>query len=210
MKRTKDHGVTYFSLGFRSRDHEFVSKQWYTLLWDLTYHDHVQFNVNEGHRTMARQQQLVNELGLWSPSNPHGAAKPSPNAPHIKTGHPNHAIDFDNAQGVINAAQHRGVTLARTVSTESWHLEPNPDQLARYYKKNWARVNRERLKLVAKNAAKRIVKKSPPVTHASNEVVDFIAALLHDRRRPYRHGQRQVDSRGYDDLARDLTQAASC
>jgi hypothetical protein len=137
-------GVKYIKLNFNSRDHEKVSRQWFCLLWDIAHHDHVDFNVNEGHRTMARQQELVNEQGLWSPSNPHGAAAPSSHAPHIKTGHPDHAIDFDNSQGVINAAQKRGVTLSRTVSTESWHLEPNADQLFNYWKKNWTRVRRER------------------------------------------------------------------
>lgn len=186
MKSVKDHGVTYFELGFRSRDHEYVSRQWFALLWDITYHDHVNFNVNEGHRTMARQQQLVNELGLYDPvHNPHGAARPSATAPHIKTGHPNHALDLDNVQDVINAAQKRGVTLSRTVSTESWHVEPNPDQLARYYKKNWARVNRERLKQAATHVVKHVIRRPPPVAHASNALVDFVAAWEGERLTAY-------------------------
>lgn len=182
MKTAKIHGVTYFELEFSSRDHEMASRQWFTLLWDLNHHDHVNFNVNEAHRTMARQQQLVNELGLYDPvHNPHGAAKPSPNAPHIKEGHPNHAIDFDNAQGVINAAQKRGVTLARTVSTESWHLEPNAQQLAAYYKKNWARVNRERL-------GKKIVHivKPKPIKRVSNALVGMLASWEGERLTAYR------------------------
>lgn len=136
--------VHYKTLGFASRDHEKVSRQWYVLLHDIYYGHNgpalKNFNVNEGHRTMARQAELVREQGLYSASNPHGAAAPSATAPHIKTGHPDHAIDFDNAEGVRLAAAHRGVTLTRTVSTESWHLEPNPAQLARYYNANKARV----------------------------------------------------------------------
>jgi hypothetical protein len=42
----------------------------------------VHFELDSGRRTMAEQWQLVREKGLWSPRNPHGAAKPVPWAPH--------------------------------------------------------------------------------------------------------------------------------
>jgi lysozyme len=174
-------GVKYIKLNFNSRDHEKVSRQWFSLLWDIAHHDHVDYNVNEGHRTMARQQELVNEQGLWSPSNPHGAAAPSSHAPHIKTGHPDHAIDFDNAQGVINAAQKRGVTLSRTVSTESWHLEPNATQLFNYWKKNWTRVRRERAGKVIKHPIKHILPK-----RSSNKLLEFIVRVEGERLEAYR------------------------
>lgn len=165
-------GVKYIELKFNSRDHERVSRQWFVLLWDLSHHDHVHFNVNEGHRTMARQQELVNEQGVWSSSNPHGAALPSDHAPHIKTGHPNHAIDFDNSEGVIRAARKRGVTLLRTVSTESWHVEPDAAELFRYYKKHHRRVWRESTKHKVVHKVKKTLKIP---THASDKLVDFLA-----------------------------------
>lgn len=172
----------YRKLTFRSRDHEMVSSEWFVLLWDIAHHDHVPFNVNEGHRTMARQAELERELGRYDPiHNPHGAAAPSDHAPHIKTGHPDHAIDFDNAAGVDAAAHKRGVELLNTVSTESWHLEPNPAQLHTYYKKNYKRVYRE----MAGKKVVHIIKLKPP-TRASQKLVDFVAFFEGERLKAYR------------------------
>lgn len=131
--------VKYRKLYFNSRDHEMVSEQWFTLLYNL-HRAHVHFNVNEGHRTKGRQQELIDEKGLWSPSNPRGAAAVSDNAPHIRTGRHDHAIDFDGADAVIRAAGRRGVTVRRTISTEPWHLEADASELAEYHKKKAAGV----------------------------------------------------------------------
>lgn len=133
--------VTYLRLPAAiSRDREIVSRQWYVLLHDLHYTDGIDFNVNEGKRTMARQAELVRLQGVWSPANPHGAAVPSATAPHIREGRPDHANDFDNSERVRVGAARRGVTLTRTVPTEDWHLEADPAALARYYRANRARV----------------------------------------------------------------------
>jgi lysozyme len=174
----------YRKLTFNSRDHEMVSSEWFVLLWDIAKHDHVPFNVNEGHRTMARQQQLVNELGLYNRrTNPHGAAAPSDHAPHIKTGHPDHAIDFDNAAGVDAAAHKRGVELLNTVSTESWHLEPNPAQLHAYYKKNHKRVYAE----MAGKKIVQIVKPPHPATkRTSDELIAMVAFFEGERLKAYK------------------------
>jgi lysozyme len=179
-------GVKYHKLNFNSRDHEEVSGEWFVLLWDIAHHDHVAFNVNEGHRTMARQQQLVNELGLYDPvHNPHGAAAPSNHAPHIKTGHPDHAIDFDNAAAVDAAAHKRGVELLNTVSTESWHLEPNPAQLYAYWKKNHKRVFAEALGKKVQHVTVHVVK-PPPKRAASDALLDFLAAWEGERLTAYK------------------------
>ena len=45
----------------------------------------VQFRLNSGRRTMAEQRALVKAKGLWSSSNPHGAARPMPWAPPVTT-----------------------------------------------------------------------------------------------------------------------------
>lgn len=108
---------------YRPIDGEQVSEQWWVILNHLRTVMGVAFNVNEGHRTWARQEELVREKGLWSPSNMHGAAAPSANAPHIRTGRIDHAIDFNNSQGVINALGRLGVSARRTVPGEEWHLE---------------------------------------------------------------------------------------
>lgn len=116
-------------------DNEEVSELWWPLLKDLREVDHVDFTVNEGRRTMARQNELFAQNmqfvgGRWQPKPGHAlTAFPSATAPHIRTGRPDHAIDFRNAQGVIDGAMRRGVTLRRTVLNpdgsvrEEWHLE---------------------------------------------------------------------------------------
>jgi hypothetical protein len=126
-----------------SRDRERVSREWYGLLVDLA-HAGVHFNVNEGHRTMARQAQLVRQKGVWSSSNPVGAAWPSPFAPHIRTGRASHAIDADNAVGVVVAAAHRGVHLYRPIATEPWHIDPNAKSLRRYARRRRVRILKAR------------------------------------------------------------------
>lgn len=173
----------YRKLTFNSRDHEKVSSEWFVLLWDLAHKDKVSFNVNEGHRTMARQAELVRELGLFnSQTNPHGAAAPSAHAPHIKSGHPDHAIDFDNASDVISAAHKRGVELIRTVSTESWHLEPNPAQLHAYWKKNYKRVYAAAAGKKIKHTVTAPVK---PVRRTSDALIDMLASWEGERLTAY-------------------------
>lgn len=181
-------GVKYHKLNFNSRDHEEVSGEWFVLLWDIAHHDHVAFNVNEGHRTMARQQQLVNELGLYnSQTNPHGAAAPSDHAPHIKTGHPDHAIDFDNAAGVDAAAHKRGVELLNTVSTESWHLEPNPAQLYAYWKKNHKRVFAEAAgKKIVHAVAPVVAPHKAPPKRTSDKLIAMLASFEGERLTAYK------------------------
>lgn len=111
-----------------SRDRERVSDQWYWVLMELRkrgYH----FNVNEGHRTMARQWELYRTLGPYNGSS--GAAYPSPSAPHIRVGRFDHAIDFDGADTVITGLRKLGVAASKPVAGESWHVEVNADELAR-------------------------------------------------------------------------------
>lgn len=121
-----------------SRDREHVSIQWAAVLADM-HAAGVSFNVNEGHRTFARQAQLVRQKGVWSPSNPYGAARPSNSAPHIKTGSIAHAIDFSNDPAVFSWLSRHGLHPARTVSTESWHIECPAYALEAYYRKRSAR-----------------------------------------------------------------------
>jgi hypothetical protein len=129
--------VTYVPI-----DGEEVSGAWIGLLRDLRNVDGIRFNVNEGHRTFARQRELIAQKGPWSPSNPTGAAAATDNAPHIWTGRADHAIDFENVAGVITAARKRGVTLRQTVLPyEPWHVVPDLGEL-RAYNARRARVIR--------------------------------------------------------------------
>lgn len=172
--------VHYVKLEFASRDHEHVSRQWFYLLRDL-HEDGVQFNVNEGHRTMKRQRVLVRLKGAFSASNPTGAAAPSRTAPHIRTGKPNHAIDFDNAAGVVSAAGKRGVRLYRPISTEPWHVDPDAGDLRRYYLK----VRRAEARAKARKAAAKAKAAVKPATRTSRKGVAFIAGFEGCVLRPY-------------------------
>jgi lysozyme len=134
---------------------------------------------------MARQQQLVNELGLYDPvHNPHGAAAPSNHAPHIKTGHPDHAIDFDNAAAVDAAAHKRGVELLhgldRVVASRA-----EPGTAARL-------LEEEPQAGLRRGAGKKVqhvtvhVVKPPPKRAASDALLDFLAAWEGERLTAYK------------------------
>lgn len=165
--------VTYLPI-----DGERVSAAWLPLLHDIRHIDKVVFVVGEGHRTWARQEELVRQKGVWSPSNPTGAATPSDDAPHIWTGRPDHAIDFAgddavgvDAQQVISAARKRGVTLRQTIlPNEPWHVVPDLGDLRAYNERRRKKLAgmRHRVARARKatrrttrrlNAAKRTLKK---------------------------------------------------
>lgn len=110
-------------------DGEEVSQEWYSALRDMRTAG-VQFNVNEGHRTMARQSYFY---ALYKSGRGAQAAVPSPYAPHIRTGRFDHAIDFNNASGVMEWLREHGISSALTVPGESWHVEANADQLRKYH-----------------------------------------------------------------------------
>lgn len=118
-------------------DGEHVSAEWLTVLREMRK-DGVVFNVNEGHRTRARQQELIDEKGLWSPSNPTGAAPVSGTAPHIRDGRIDHAIDFSNDGAVFAWLSAHGLRPARTVplGREPWHIEVPAAELIAFHRKH--------------------------------------------------------------------------
>jgi hypothetical protein len=111
-------------------DGEQVSVEWFVFLTQAR-RDGWPGRLNEGHRTFARQAYF------WSgsPNNPNRtwrgnlAARPSHNAPHIRTGRIDHAIDVNGSDWLIGYGARRGVQLVRTVRGESWHLEASAPQL---------------------------------------------------------------------------------
>lgn len=117
-----------------------VSTYWKVVL-DAAWEDGVRFQLNSGQRTMAEQRALVAEKGLWSPSNPQGAAAPSAHAPHIREGRQDHALDVDTfAQGGGESKLQRwlekqGAMVRNTVPGEPWHMEVSAGSLARLYRK---------------------------------------------------------------------------
>ena len=117
-----------------------VSKYWRVVL--LAAQDAgVKFQLNSGQRTLAEQQNLVNRLGVWSPSNRKGAARPNRNAPHIRQGQQHHALDVDTfAQSNGNARlaawlRSEGIKVMYTVPGEPWHMEVTAAGLRKLYRR---------------------------------------------------------------------------
>lgn len=100
-------------------DEEHVSAEWHVVL-EAMRHAGVTYRVNEGHRTMARQQYFYD---LYRSGRGNLAAVPSANAPHIRTGRIDHAIDFGNDGPVYAWLEQMGLHPVRTVRGESWHIE---------------------------------------------------------------------------------------
>lgn len=111
--------------------------------WDITLSHArrmgVHFILDSGRRTMAEQRALVREKGLWSPSNPHGAARAVPWAPHIRVGLQAHAVDVNDADGGRQRLQRylsrEGLAPRQTVPGEPWHLVVGEWALRRYARK---------------------------------------------------------------------------
>jgi len=108
-----------------------VSAQWYAVL-RAAKADGVSFLVTDGHRTMAEQQDRWDTYKRFgSPV----AARPSPTAPHIRVGRPDHAIDvnaLDGGAGRLAAwLRNHGAAASFPVPGEAWHIEVPRDDLER-------------------------------------------------------------------------------
>lgn len=114
------------------RDNELVSREWAAALDELRRRG-IYYHINEGHRTMARQQYFWGCYQCQCCNGGNLAARPTPWAPHIRTGRFDHAIDFDNASEVIRGLSQLGIHASLTVPGESWHVEANADDLRKYY-----------------------------------------------------------------------------
>lgn len=121
---------------YRQFDDERVSEEWGVVL-DAAVRAGVIVpgDLNDGNRTMAEQRARVDAQGVWSPANPHGAALPSPTAPHIRTGRFDHAIDVENLNGAAGRLaawlRKQGARAAFTVPGEPWHIEVPAADLAK-------------------------------------------------------------------------------
>lgn len=87
--------------------------------------------INDGQRNKADQLQRIKDHGYYdADTNPHGAARYSPDAPHVKEDHENHALDINSGKGIGQrdhvAAFYRSLGIKGVVfnvSTESWHVD---------------------------------------------------------------------------------------
>lgn len=109
-----------------------VSASWKVVL-DAAVRDGVHFQLNSGRRTEAEQRALIRQKGVWSPSNPTGAAAYSPNAPHIRVGREDHALDVDtfahdngNAR-LTNWLRSKGLRVDHEIPQEPWHMEASSE-----------------------------------------------------------------------------------
>jgi hypothetical protein len=115
--------VTY--VGFRGKS---VSREWADVLGAASRE--VAFMLDSGHRTMSEQQGLFNTfLTFGHPL----AARPADNAPHIRSGRIDHAIDVNSLDGGANrlaAWLHaKGSHPTFPVPGEPWHIEVDPGEL---------------------------------------------------------------------------------
>lgn len=122
---------------------ELVSRAWAIVLHQMEK-DLGPVVVNEGHRTIERQQYFWNCYLCQCCNNGNLAARPTPFAPHIRIGNPAHAIDFADPEPVMKWLSGKGLQPSRpagagTARWEAWHIEVPLARLlwfARKYKTN--------------------------------------------------------------------------
>lgn len=108
----------------------------HAIVLEAAVRDRIYPQINSGRRTRSEQEQLVREKGVYDPvRNPHGAARYSPRAPHVKAvlaggkQAAHHALDVDVFGGsgprrlAAFYARH-GCPLSFNVPTEAWHVDP--------------------------------------------------------------------------------------
>lgn len=122
-------------------DNELVSPAWATVLKNMRT-DGISFVVNEGHRTLARQTWFYNCMRCNCCNNGNLAAFPSPFAPHIRSGRPDHAVDFGgDVAAVMSWLSRKGLRPTRpagagTSRWEPWHVEVSTLALVAYAHKH--------------------------------------------------------------------------
>lgn len=113
-------------------DGELVSLPWKTVLVAME-RDVGDNNVNEGHRTFERQQYFWNCYQCKCCNDGNLAAYPNSNAPHIRSGRIDHAIDFEDGAKAQNWLNAHGIRAYRPVPGESWHVEVNAADLQLFH-----------------------------------------------------------------------------
>src|SRR4051794_33661847 len=88
-----------------------VSRRWRTVP-RAADRAHAAFHVDSGHRTLREQARMFRQNmhfvgGRWVPKPGHPlTAFPSPNAPHIRVGRANHALDVNELDGGAQRLAH--------------------------------------------------------------------------------------------------------
>lgn len=129
---------------YKTFDGKPVSVAWHRVLTRARQKG-IRFSVTSGHRTLREQAYLYQG---WIRRLPgfNLAAFPSPNAPHIRVGRADHAIDFgpdpEAVRELVAYLNRHGRELGArfTVAGEWWHVEVRQDRLRRLA----ARIQRRR------------------------------------------------------------------
>jgi hypothetical protein len=100
-----------------------VSDQWHIVL-SAARRDGVSFVVTDGHRTLAEQE---DRFAVFIRDGRPRAARPSPTAPHIRSGRPDHAVDVNSRDGGAGRLaawpRRKGARATFPVPGEPWHIE---------------------------------------------------------------------------------------
>lgn len=132
-----------------------VSRAWRRVLTEARRQG-VQFQLNSGRRTLAEQRRLYNQ-NMQGPGRPKPGrpmtAYPDPNAPHIRVGRPDHALDVNAVDGGETRLQRwlekHGARPTNPVPGEAWHMELPAGDLLRLARK-FRRAARRRRRTLRK------------------------------------------------------------
>jgi GH24 family phage-related lysozyme (muramidase) len=182
--------VQYVTYG---RNRVKVSRYWNTVL-RAADDDGVAFTVTSGHRTEQEQQRLFDQ-NMIRPGVPKKGrpltAVPNRNAPHIRTGRANHALDIDSLDGGEARferwieSQGARIEWINTVRGEPWHGEVSREDLERLARKFRARARRRRAKPKPKPKPRR----PPTKLNAAGirHLIEFEGEVLHAYNDPAGH-----------------------
>jgi GH24 family phage-related lysozyme (muramidase) len=124
-----------------------VSRRWHRVL-TAARKDGVRFLLTSGRRTLAEQWALWRNPPRDANGRPVPVAYPNPNAPHIRVGRQDHAIDVNALDGGETRLQawltRHGVLSTNPVAGEAWHLEAPGGDLKRLADKLRGREKRRR------------------------------------------------------------------
>lgn len=132
--------VQYVPYDNHTTSDEMLSRQWATIVRVYNEQRRTHLEILEGHRTMERQRFFWNcgPNGCCCCNNCNTAAFPSDQAPHIKTGRPDHAVDIaiGQVQDFVNWASTRGLQPRRVVAGEPWHVELDRRKMHAFYERH--------------------------------------------------------------------------
>lgn len=117
------------AIRYKNFDGKPVSVAWHRVLTRARKKG-IKFSVTSGHRTFAEQARLRR---LFEQGRGPLAAIPSRNAPHIRSGRPDHAIDFgpdpESVRRLLRFLNSRALGGRLTVPGEWWHVEVQAGRL---------------------------------------------------------------------------------